>query len=147
MIDLDRITWFQQWEFWLYYRLLRPTEFFRSWRWYHLFVPDQLWLVIGLYRLLKGFVHPSTAAACSGGPLDASSPPLTRMQWVWELCRIDPIVFVAWGLTFIAEPTNTAMLFQSDDNVDDQDDLHYRHDGDDVDMHIDVSAETQDMFF
>ncbi|EER16535.1 hypothetical protein Pmar_PMAR021134 [Perkinsus marinus ATCC 50983] len=138
MIDLDRITWFQQWEFWLFYRLLRPSEFFKSWRWYQLIVPDQLWMVIGLYRLVKGFIHPPTssaAASCgSGSSVASSASPMTRMQWVWELCRIDPVVFVAWGLTFIAEPS-TAFLFEQEDN---DEDAQHQHDEDE--MQIDVSA-------
>lgn len=92
MIDLGILTWTQQWEFWLISRILRPLEFANVWRWDFLFVPDQVWLGIGAYRLVKHLV--------SGG----AGTLMSRVSSLGQFLRIDPIFFVAFGLVFIAEP-------------------------------------------
>lgn len=91
MIDLSILTWTQQWEFWLITRILRPLEFTNIFRWDFLLVPDQVWLGIGAYRMVK---HLFTA----------SGPIMSRFASLGQFLRLDPILFVAFGLVFIADP-------------------------------------------
>ena len=91
MIDLGYLTWTQQWEYWLFARFLRPGEFANIWRWDFLFVPDQVWLLVGAYRAVRHLV-------ATPGSL------WTRCLSVGGLMRADPITFMAFGLLFVAEP-------------------------------------------
>ena len=91
MIDLGFLTWSQQWEYWLFSRILRPAEFIAVWRWDYLFVPDQVWLLIGAYRAVK-------ALASTPGSFG------TRLMSLGGLMRTDPILFLSFGLMFVAAP-------------------------------------------
>ena len=91
MIDIGFLTWTQQWEYWLFSRFLRPAEFGAIWRWDFLFVPDQVWLLVGAYRAVRHLI-------ATPGSL------LTRFGSLGGLFRTDPITFLAFGLLFVAEP-------------------------------------------
>ena len=91
MIDLGVLTWTQQWEFWLFSRILRPVEFGALWRWDYLFVPDQVWLLVGAFRAVKTLM-------ATPGTL------WVKMLSLGGLMRSDPILFLSFGLLFVAEP-------------------------------------------
>jgi hypothetical protein len=91
MIDIGFLTWTQQWEYWLFSRIFRPVEFGALFRWDFLFVPDQVWLLVGLYRTGRHLL------STPGSLLD-------RVGSLGSLMRADPITFVAFGLLFVAEP-------------------------------------------
>lgn len=92
MIDLGVLTWSQQWEFWIATRLLRPDEFVKFWRWDFLLVPDQVWLLVGAYRGIKALVFSEGVTLWS------------RFQGLGAAMRADPLLFLAFGLIFVAEP-------------------------------------------
>lgn len=91
MIDIGFLTWTQQWEYWLFSRVLRPVEFGTLFRWDFLLVPDQVWLLVGAYRTVRHLV-------ATPGSL------WTRFTSLSSFMRTDPITFVAFGLLFVAEP-------------------------------------------
>ena len=91
MIDLGILTWTQQWEFWLFSRLLRPGEFLGMWRWDFLLIPDQVWLLVGGYRAAKVL-------------LTTEGSLWTRILTLGGVVRADPLLFLAFGLLFVAEP-------------------------------------------
>jgi len=91
MIDLGILTWTQQWEYWIFSRMLRPVEFGHIWRWDYLLVPDQVWLLVGAYRVIRHMF-------VTEGPIWG------RVTSLGSVMRTDPIIFIAFGLMFIAEP-------------------------------------------
>jgi len=91
MIDIGILTWTQQWEFWLFSRILRPAEFGNLWRWDFLLIPDQVWLLVGAYRAIRHIFA-------------AEGSLWTRFLSLGGFMRTDPIIFLAFGLMFVAEP-------------------------------------------
>ena len=91
MIDLGFLTWSQQWEYWLFSRVLRPMDFATVWRWDFLLVPDQVWLLVGAYRAVRHLIV-------------SPGSPWTRLVSLGGMVRADPITFLAFGLLFVAEP-------------------------------------------
>jgi hypothetical protein len=91
MIDVGILTWTQQWEFWLFSRILRPMEFGNLWRWDFLLIPDQVWLLVGAYRAIRHLFV-------------AEGSLWTRFLSLGGFMRTDPIIFLAFGLMFVAEP-------------------------------------------
>lgn len=91
MIDIAFLTWSQQWEYWLFTRILRPLDFATVWRWDFLLVPDQVWMLVGAYRALR---HLITTPGSTW----------TRLVSLGSMVRSDPITFLAFGLLFVAEP-------------------------------------------
>lgn len=91
MIDFGVLTWTQQWEYWLFSRLLRPVEFANVFRWDFLLVPDQVWLLVGAFRAVRTLV---------GG----EGSLWTKFLALGGAMRNDPLLFLAFGLVFVAEP-------------------------------------------
>jgi hypothetical protein len=91
MIDIGILTWTQQWEYWLFSRILRPAEFGNLWRWDFLLIPDQVWLLVGAYRAVRHVIS-------------AEGSIWTRFLSLGGFMRSDPILFLAFGLMFVAEP-------------------------------------------
>lgn len=111
MIDLGVLTWNQQWEYWIFSRLLRPIDFANVWRWDFLLVPDQVWLLVGAYRAARHLFFTQGSV-------------WTRFVSLGSMVRSDPITFLAFGLLFVAEPImrrRRALVARAVDNLDAQD--------------------------